>query len=309
MRTGITQEQVNTAADALVAAGHKPTVEKVRAQLGTGSPNTVTRMLDSWRGTLAQRMQDVLRLPEVPSEVGQVFAEVWRLAVTQAESVVRAALTHDQNELLAAQSSLTQERKIWEIALAEAEANVTDTLAKLSHAELQLTERQGLLAHTDAQRLDLLQQRDRLQQQHDRLTEELGLVRTQRTTSESKAATERELASSHIRSVEDRASSEIDRTRQEIKELQRHLVVQQRGMEKTSQQHRDETTRLVAALHASERVAASHAGRADALQKQLDKLATTSTAGLAKPRPKRSTSTAASPSSKRTPRRSPRSPK
>ncbi len=48
MAKGITQEQVSAAADALVTAGERPTVEKIRAQLGTGSPNTVTRMLDTW---------------------------------------------------------------------------------------------------------------------------------------------------------------------------------------------------------------------------------------------------------------------
>ena len=57
MPKGITQEQVNAAADTLVAAGDKPTVEKIRQALGTGSPNTVTRMLDVWRSTLAQRLQ------------------------------------------------------------------------------------------------------------------------------------------------------------------------------------------------------------------------------------------------------------
>lgn len=54
MRRGITQEQVNTAADALVAGGEKPTVEKIRVALGTGSPNTITRMLDTWRSGLAE---------------------------------------------------------------------------------------------------------------------------------------------------------------------------------------------------------------------------------------------------------------
>jgi hypothetical protein len=86
MPKGISQEQVNDAADALVAAGEKPTVEMVREALGTGSPNTVTRMLEAWRGTLAQRLQDAMTLPEIAPEVGRAFIEVWRLAVTHAQS-------------------------------------------------------------------------------------------------------------------------------------------------------------------------------------------------------------------------------
>lgn len=36
MTNGITQDQVNAAADAVVVVGDKPTVERIRAQLGTG---------------------------------------------------------------------------------------------------------------------------------------------------------------------------------------------------------------------------------------------------------------------------------
>ncbi len=103
------------------AASERPTVEKIRAQLGTGSPNTVSRMLETWRGALATRLGQVLALPDVPVEAGQAFAEVWRLAVGHAESLAQAALAQEQNALLAAQTSLAQERKIWEIAVAEAQ--------------------------------------------------------------------------------------------------------------------------------------------------------------------------------------------
>lgn len=47
MPRGITQDQVNAAADAILGASENPTVEKVRIELGTGAPNTVTRMLDT----------------------------------------------------------------------------------------------------------------------------------------------------------------------------------------------------------------------------------------------------------------------
>jgi hypothetical protein len=45
VRKGVTQ-RVNHAVDAIVAAGENPTAEKIRQALGTGSPNTATRMLD-----------------------------------------------------------------------------------------------------------------------------------------------------------------------------------------------------------------------------------------------------------------------
>ncbi|WP_340367478.1 DNA-binding protein, partial [Marinobacter azerbaijanicus] len=44
-RTGITYEQVATVADALVGQGEKPSIQRIREQLGTGSPNTIHRHL------------------------------------------------------------------------------------------------------------------------------------------------------------------------------------------------------------------------------------------------------------------------
>lgn len=48
MARGVTQEQVNDAVEQLLLEGERPTIERVRAVLGTGSPNTLTRMLDHW---------------------------------------------------------------------------------------------------------------------------------------------------------------------------------------------------------------------------------------------------------------------
>ena len=58
MARGITEEDVHMAADALVADGERPTVERIRAYLGTGSPNTVVRWLNT-RGLCI--------LPQLPS--------------------------------------------------------------------------------------------------------------------------------------------------------------------------------------------------------------------------------------------------
>jgi hypothetical protein len=115
--------------------------------------------LDTWRGTLAQRLQEVIKLPAVPPEAGQAFAEVWRLALAHAETLARAALTEEQNALFAARTDLTQERKLWEIGQAEAQANVAENATKLAQAEVQLRGRQTLVEQLEAQRRDLMHQR------------------------------------------------------------------------------------------------------------------------------------------------------
>lgn len=47
MARGITEEDVHKAADAIVGRGERPTIERIRAELGRGSPNTVNRYLDA----------------------------------------------------------------------------------------------------------------------------------------------------------------------------------------------------------------------------------------------------------------------
>jgi Plasmid replication region DNA-binding N-term len=239
---GITQEQVNVAADALVAAGENPTVEKIRARLGTGSPNTVVRMLDTWRSALAQRMQDVLALPEVPVEVGQAFTELWRLAVAHASMSATDALTHEKNALFAAQTSLVQERKVWEIALAEAQSNVAECTAKLAHADVQLTERHALLTQLESQRADLQQQRDRLTVQLEEQRAGLEILRVDR---------------------------EIDEARQETKVLLQRLEREQRESAKHVMQLTGQLEVMRKTAQNAEKTAARESGRVAALEAAL----------------------------------------
>ena len=258
MPKGITQEQVSAAADALVAASERPTVEKIRAQLGTGSPNTVTRMLEAWRGALAIRMGQMLVLPEVPGDVGQAFAEVWRLAVTHAAAVAQASLAQEQNALLAAQTSLTQERKIWEIAIAEAQELAQSAGQAREVAQTRLLDVQRLVEQQASQLAELFQQRDEFQQRAHQLAEAFD-------THKSVVTTEREAQAAHIRAVEDRAHAEIDRAREETKTLQ--ATLRQKERETSTATTRLETA--MASARAAENLAAEHGARAKTLEQQL----------------------------------------
>lgn len=261
MAKGITQEQVSAAADALVTAGERPTVEKIRARLGTGSPNTVTRMLDTWRGALATRLSQVLALPDVPADVGQAFTEVWRLAMAQAGSLAQAALAHEQNALLAAQTSLTQERKLWDIALAEAQAQAQSADQAREVAETRLADIQRLVEQQAAQLTELLQQRDGLQQRVDQLTEAFD-------THKSVVTAEREAQAAHVRTVEDRAHAEIDRAREETKTLQAAL----RQKERETSAIAARLEKADASVRAAEHLATEHGARAKALEQQLARM-------------------------------------
>jgi chromosome segregation ATPase len=261
MARGITQEQVNAAADALVTAGERPTVEKIRAQLGTGSPNTVTRMLVTWRGMLATRLSQVLAVPEIPGNVGQAFAEVWRLAVTHAESVVQASFAQEQNALLAAQTSLTQERKLWEIAITEAQAQAQRADQARHVAETRLADVQRLVEQQAGQLAELIQQRDGLQQRATHLAEAFD-------THQRAMVAEREAQAAHVRAVEDRAHAEIDRAREETKTVRATLQRQERELSAAASR----LEKASESARAAERSATEQGARAKALEQQLARM-------------------------------------
>ncbi|MFC3653330.1 DNA-binding protein [Dyella humi] len=258
MAIGVPETDVFAAADAVLARGERPTVERVRVELGRGSPARVGQLLEQWWEQLAQRLKGHALLPDLPSEAAQGFAEVWRLAVAQAEGIARTALTAEQNALFAAQTALTQERKLWEIALAEAQTNALDSAAKLAQSELQLRERQTLVDQLTTQVADLLQQRDHLQRQ---LAQQLANLDTLRAAHAS--------VQEHARTVEDRAHQQVDQARQEIKDLQQRLEREQYDARQRVAQLIAQQEELRGAVRLAEQATAHHTGRVVALEAMI----------------------------------------
>src|SRR3546814_826885 len=125
MRRGITQEQVNEAADAILGTGKNPTVEKIRAALGSGSPNTIIRMLETWRSQFGERLRRLSSLPEVPVPVGQSMIELWRLAVEYAECTLASRFANERVALEnTIQTKLAKARKAMEAHRQAGEAEV-----------------------------------------------------------------------------------------------------------------------------------------------------------------------------------------
>ena len=87
-RTGITYEQVATVADALVGQGEKPSIQRIREQLGTGSPNTIHRHLKAWRATQAPAERQAVKLPdELASALAQEIERQASAARAEAEAL------------------------------------------------------------------------------------------------------------------------------------------------------------------------------------------------------------------------------
>lgn len=261
MAIGVPETEVFAAADRVLARGERPTVERVRAELGRGSPARVGQLLETWWEALAKRLAGEARLPELPPEVAAAFRAVWVSASEHATAGAQAALAQEQNALLAAQTSLTQERKIWEIAIAEAQVLAQSADQAREVAETRLTDVQRLVEQQASQLNEISRQRDGLQQRGDQLAEALE-------THKSTVNAEREAQLQHLRAVEDRAHVEVDRARTETKTLQTTLHRQERETSAVA-------TRLEKALasaRAAEHLVTEHGTRAKTLEQQLARM-------------------------------------
>lgn len=275
MARGITESDVHTAADELVAAGERPTVERIRAHLGTGSPNTVTRWLNTWWRGLGPRLEAQQRrfaVPNAPEAVVALAGEWWGLALQQANATALSTLATDQAALQLERNALQQDQEKF---AAEAAA-LRDQVNIATHAEqvasTQAAELQRLVSQLQGQVEEMTKQRDNALA---RLAEtdsarQAADVRIQML--QDSATTEREALAQHARAVEDRAHTEIDRVRQEIKELQARLVAATKEHAAVAKSHLQVADQAKAAAAEASRDAGIERARADALEKQLAKL-------------------------------------
>jgi hypothetical protein len=98
---------VERAADSLLRDGERPTIEKVRARLGRGSPNTVNPLLDQWWRRLAARLDaGPAALQRIPEPVAHAAELLWMQALQESRRRValetrssKAALDRDRQDL------------------------------------------------------------------------------------------------------------------------------------------------------------------------------------------------------------------
>lgn len=274
MPRGITQDQVNAAADAILGVGENPTVEKVRAQLGTGSPNTVTRMLDAWRSQLGERLRQLSALPDLPTPVGQAMTTLWQLALDHASQAVAERFVEERVELETAKEALATERQEWVTRLEAAEINCAQAQATKELAEHACATLDAQLQDSHALRTDLAQQRDRLLTQCDQLSAELQGLRDQLAKQQQASASERVRQEAYVRSIEDRAHQEVDRLRQESQRWQQRLDSAERAHGEAEASLRSEIGALHDQLGKADREVARYSGQVAGLEKALSESTT-----------------------------------
>ncbi|BDU16680.1 DNA-binding protein [Lysobacter auxotrophicus] len=254
MAKGISESDVHCAADALVAAGERPTVERIRAHLGTGSPNTVIRWLDTWWGTLGGRLVGNSALPDLPEDVASAFAQVWQYAVASGRAATEREVASERAALATLTQKLIDQAAQQGDEVTQAQAAMADARIAAEQGAQRLLDLQQLLEQQAQQLTELREQRSSLQERGGRLEGELTLLRQELTAQQMNARGEREEWGAHIRALEDRAAREIDRARQELK------IVKAEGLVAGKTAHRREQA-LQQSLQKAERTIAEQAGR------------------------------------------------
>ncbi|MCD2511888.1 DNA-binding protein [Comamonas endophytica] len=246
---GVQEADVWAAADALLAQGLRPTIERVRQQIGRGSPNTVSPMLESWFATLGQRLGVVQTdTPQggVPEPVLRLAQELWESASAQAMDRAQQAL-HEREAALQA-SRLSH----------EADLEHMEQREKALHQQKQAMDEAMKLARAQAQelsrRLDEMQQlaQDR-EAQLSSLRAELAaaskareLERKEHSEEQQAAAQERQRLAEQFAGNERRMLTDLDRARQEVASAKKAQAEQERKSEarlaewQTRQQHLEE---------------------------------------------------------------------
>lgn len=238
----ITAEDVFGAADTLLGEGHKPTIDRVRMQLGRGSPNTINEHLDRWWRELGARFRESagLALPSVPEAISSRLIELWHLALRESSQALQTQLAEREAAVHAR-----------EMAVAERETAVDGRLEAQADA-LQLAQDQLAQANERARGLEgMLQQTRADLEQREReaaaLRAELAALRQQAEVILAQHGAERTRLNERYDALQDRSAREIDRlqvSRKEDKKQSKELRTQLERLVTERDRARTELTRL-----------------------------------------------------------------
>lgn len=273
MARGITESDVHTAADELVGKGERPTVERIRAHLGTGSPNTVTRWLETWWDRLGKRLQP--RRPDfegAPAVLADLAGQWWELALTHAREAALREFAETERSLATQRETLDAKSRLVADELSQMRSERASAIAGERIASTQAAELERLVDQLHLQISELTEQRDLGLRRADRAEAARQHLDARLHETLETAKAEREDWTEYVRSVENRTLGEVDRSRQEAKDLQAQLNNQAKAQRAIEDQLRQELYAAQSAAISAGQAADVLRGRCEGLEKQLSSL-------------------------------------
>ena len=272
MAVGVPEQEVFAAADRVLARGERPTVERVRAELGRGSPARVGSLLETWWEALAQRLAGETRLPELPPAVAEAFRAAWASAIEHGTALAQAAIADTAGQLAQERAQLAADRDQWQAAVAAAQAAEREARQAAAVVEARLRDRQAQIEQLSAALREAQDQRDTVQARLAALESALEASRQTLATQAERARQERVDLQEHIRAVEDRAHADVDQARQELKAVRLQLQTVERAASDAARRHSRDLAEARAALAMAQQELVAERARAETLAAQLQAL-------------------------------------
>lgn len=299
-RSGITFEQVAAVADAIAAAGDRPTLRGVRAQLGSGSLGTIQKHLAAWQ---SQRRQIVTSTATLPTEIQRVIlAEIEReVGAARAElEADLAAVKGDRDALADDNESQSEQIDAQAARLDEIEATSQQQAGRITQLEADLstawqaTERERGIAEQARQALAKAELRlealPKTEAEVERLRAALEASQARATAAEQLAAVTAEKLSGVEARLADALAREqqiakaLDEAKKAEKDVTGHAAELGRRLMEAESRARDadKDAKMAAAMARASEARASVAEQAAAdLRGQLAAIKETSDAGSA----------------------------
>lgn len=279
---GVQEADVWVAADALIAQGLRPTIERVRQHIGRGSPNTVSPMLETWFATLGRRLgvageQGVAATQAVPDPVQRLAQDLWNAAKEEAVAAASAVLS-DREELLARSKAEHQQQKdqlaqrevamqaqkeALNQALQAAQAQAQDLARRLDEVQQQLQDRDVRLDEMRNGLAEAAKQRESQQQKHGEEIQAAGLERQR--LAEQYAGNER-----HMLAELDRARQEVAAARKAAQDQERKAENRFQELQTRQERGEQDLLNMHAQLQGAQNAAAIAQERAADLKSLLD---------------------------------------
>jgi hypothetical protein len=150
---GVSASDVERAADTLLRAGERPTIEKVRAKLGTGSPNTINPLLDAWWNKLSARLDaGPAALHRLPESVAHAAEALWMQALDEGRRRTAQEQHAATRALTTGKQNLELRSHVLSLREGELESRLRDREQRQAALEAQLQDLTTLLRKEQATR-------------------------------------------------------------------------------------------------------------------------------------------------------------
>jgi len=184
---GIASTDIERAADALLREGKRPTIERIRARLGRGSPNTINPLLDVWWKRLAGRLDaGPAALHRLPEPVLLAAEGLWMQTLDEARRRAAAEQGSRKSSLAKYRQDLEVRSHVLSIRESELTSRLQDRGRRIAQLELELQTLVTLLRKEQASRAAVDR---RLAEVQSELQKALASAGRRRSTSPAKGST------------------------------------------------------------------------------------------------------------------------